>query len=76
MECALTLIVRYPSEDLNLWLWANGIKVLTRGNNFSVLRGVLVIHILFVIRVLYRNRTANVRYKFNGYEVDSMGHYH
>ena len=66
----------FPSEDSNVKLWANGIKVLTRGNNFSVLRGVPTIHILFVIRVLYRNRTANVRYKFNGYEVDSMGHYH
>jgi len=43
-------LVRHPTWDLNLWLWASGSN---GSSDSSVLHGVLTIHILFVIDALY-----------------------
>ena len=46
------LKMRFPSEDLKLWLYDNGINVLTHWNSHGVLHSVLTIHIPFVIGAL------------------------
>ena len=47
-------LVRYPTWDLNLWLWASGSN---GSSDSSVLHSVLTMHILFVIGALYSIET-------------------
>ena len=60
----ISIRIRFPSEELNLWLYATDINGLSYLDNCSVLN----IHILFMIGVLYRHRAISCSSSFQGFQ--------
>jgi len=62
VDCQALSLVRSPSEDLNLWLWANDIDILSYLGNRSVLRCVHPVSFWIIIFIYHKRCYRNKDY--------------